>query len=192
MKNVIKFNRPPEKEDLSGVPRYKKYPYVLLVFVFVFLTFLLSRLSSDYIPSLKGLSSHYSNYDPVVKIVDGRKEVHVKMNSQGRYLTSGKIKGKDVLFLIDTGATSLAIPNSVASELNLVKGRHFFARTAGGKSIYHSTTVPSITVGNITIDNVRGGIGYELHGSEILLGMTFLSKIEMKFKDGYLIMSQQI
>ncbi|MGD8796260.1 MAG: retroviral-like aspartic protease family protein, partial [Thiohalophilus sp.] len=54
---------------------------------------------------------------------DGAREVVLERNRYGHYVANGRINGQEVTFLLDTGATDIAIPQSVARRLNLPRGR---------------------------------------------------------------------
>ena len=47
----------------------------------------------------------------------GVREVLLQRNKFGHYVTSGEINGKPVTFMLDTGATGVAIPQDIASYL---------------------------------------------------------------------------
>ena len=109
---------------------------------------------------------------------DGVREVVLERNRQGHYVTSGEINGKPVVFLLDTGATGIAIPARVAEDLDIPRGRAFTTRTANGNTTSYATRLDSVSVGNIELNNVEAGITPGLQMREILLGMSFLRHLE--------------
>ena len=65
--------------------------------------------------------------------VNGTPSVVLKRNRQGHYVANGKINGQAVTFLVDTGATDVAVPLNWAKRLNLsAKGRAVSIQTANG------------------------------------------------------------
>ncbi|HMU68201.1 MAG TPA: retroviral-like aspartic protease family protein, partial [Cellvibrionaceae bacterium] len=52
----------------------------------------------------------------------GFAEVQLKANNHHHYLANGTINRKPVTFMIDTGASDVAIPKALAEELGLVAG----------------------------------------------------------------------
>lgn len=69
------------------------------------------------------------NRDPVSRVGEkGLREVVLKRNSSGHYIAGGKINGQSVTFLLDTGATDVAISEHLANRLNLRKGAPGSAR----------------------------------------------------------------
>jgi aspartyl protease family protein len=110
---------------------------------------------------------------------DGVREVVLQRNRFGHYVTSGKINGEPVVFMLDTGATGVAIPENIARRLNLERGRAFRTQTANGIAISYATSLDRVSVGDIALGNVSAGIVPGLQTDEILLGMSFLKHIEL-------------
>ncbi|MEQ8514477.1 MAG: TIGR02281 family clan AA aspartic protease [Chromatocurvus sp.] len=120
----------------------------------------------------------------------GVREVVLERNRQGHYVTSGEINGKPVVFLLDTGATGIAISSRVAKELGIPRGRPFTTRTANGNSTSYATRLDSVSVGGIELNNVEAGITPGLQMREILLGMSFLRHIEFTQRGNTLTLRQ--
>lgn len=108
----------------------------------------------------------------------GVKEVMLQRNRRGHYVTSGLINDKKVVFMLDTGATDISIPQHLADELGLKKGARIMFQTAAGKSWGYSTVLDSVAIGNIELNNVRASINPNVSDLDILLGMTFLKHLE--------------
>ena len=102
----------------------------------------------------------------------------------GQFWTVGQINGKSTRFLIDTGATSIALPASVARNMGIdyTKGQRGFASTAGGVVPAYRVSLDAVTVGDITLYRVEASI-FEGGLDVALLGMSFLNRLEMK-RDG--------
>lgn len=102
----------------------------------------------------------------------------------GQFWTVGQINGKSTRFLIDTGATSIALPASVARNMGIdyTKGQRGFASTAGGVVPAYRVSLDAVTVGEITLYRVEASI-FEGGLDVALLGMSFLNRLEMK-RDG--------
>ena len=106
-------------------------------------------------------------------------------NSQGHFLSMGQVNGRTVQFLVDTGATSVSIPSSLAdsSGIDYRKGQRVYTQTANGVATAYRIVFDSVTLGDITIYQVDG-IVMEGKGMEVaLLGMSFLNRMEMR-RDG--------
>jgi aspartyl protease family protein len=114
---------------------------------------------------------------------DGVRETLINRNHYGHYITSGQINRQPVVFLLDTGASDVSIPQSVADRLGLERGAEIRYQTANGIITGYATTLESISVGTITLHNIRGSINPHMDGDEILLGMSFLRHLELVQRD---------
>jgi aspartyl protease family protein len=121
---------------------------------------------------------------------DGIREVVLQRNKYGHYVTSGNINGKPVTFMLDTGATGVAIPEAVAAYLGLQRGRAFPTQTANGVSTSYAANLDQVSVGAIELHDVSAGITPGLNTEEILLGMSFLKHIEFTQRGDTLILRQ--
>lgn len=119
------------------------------------------------------------NRDIVSNQFQGFTEITLKRNAQGHYVANGEINGEPVTFLLDTGATMVAIPYHMKSRLQLTPGAKVPVRTANGISSSYTTTIDELRLGNIVATNIRGGLATGFEGNEILLGMSFLSGLEL-------------
>ena len=108
-----------------------------------------------------------------------RREISLYRNAYGHYVTSGTINREDVVFLLDTGATQIAIPEHVADRLGLKKQRATMIKTANGNTLAYQTHLDSVAIGDIRLYNLRATILQNMSGNEILLGMNFLKHFEI-------------
>ena len=101
-----------------------------------------------------------------------------------RYDASVTVNGKSVRGIIDTGATSVAMSATTAKELGVSYsgGRQVRISTANGSKMGHAVMLSSITVENITLDNVRAVVSEGDH--PLLIGMSFLSRVTMSTSNG--------
>ena len=102
----------------------------------------------------------------------------------GQFWTLGQINGKTVRFLVDTGATSVALPASAAQSMGIdyTKGQRGFAATAGGVVPTYRVSLDAVTLGAITLYRIEATV-FETGLDVALLGMSFLNRVEMK-RDG--------
>ncbi len=103
--------------------------------------------------------------------------------SQGHFRTMGKINGKPVRFLIDTGATQIAMNSQVAKRLAIDYrriGKPGMSQTASGIVRTYNFTLSNVTVGEITLFNIDASVIEGNYPRVVLLGMSFLGKLEMR------------
>lgn len=108
----------------------------------------------------------------------GTRQVELQRNRYGHYVATGKINNLEVVFLLDTGATWVSIPENVAKTLNLKAGYASQVQTANGTITVYNTRINTIQLGNIILHDVRAHINPYMQGDEILLGMSFLKELE--------------
>lgn len=112
---------------------------------------------------------------------DQRQSVTLAADTRGHFISEGAINGSPVRFVVDTGATVIALPASDAVRLGIDyrKGRPSSTRTAGGVVPVYRVTLDTVKVGGIELQAVEGLVIEQ--GLEItLLGMSFLNRVEMR------------
>ena len=116
-------------------------------------------------------------------VVDGG-SLRIERSSDGHYHWPGRIDGRPVEFLVDTGATGTAIPDALARELALPAVGTVRSSTAGG------VVTGRVVVGDLELD---GGVRVErlrmtalpdLHAP--LLGMDVLGRLRWQQGEGLL------
>jgi aspartyl protease family protein len=110
-----------------------------------------------------------------------RQSVTLAADTRGHYVTDGAINDKPVRFVVDTGATMVALPASDAIRLGLDyrKGEVALTRTAAGVVPVYRVRFDSVRLGAIELSGVDGVVIEQ--GLDIaLLGMSFLNRVEMK------------
>lgn len=131
------------------------------------------------------------NQNPaMMELNSGVKEVILKQNRQGHYVASGSINGVSVLFLLDTGATDVAIPEAIALAAGLPRGNPSRASTANGIVTVYATEVAELTIGNIVLEDINASITTSMRGDTILLGMSALRQIEFSQRSDELTLRQ--
>jgi aspartyl protease family protein len=114
----------------------------------------------------------------------GGSKTVLQADGRGHFWANGTINGGQMRFLVDTGATLIALPADDArrigiSYLNAPRG---VVQTANGATTVYRVKLDTVTVGDITMNNIdaviqEGGL------TVALLGMSFLNRTEMR-RDG--------
>ena len=117
---------------------------------------------------------------------DGAAEVVVRRNRHGHYVAPGTVNGVEVEFLLDTGATNVAIPHGLALRLGLERGVPVEIHTASDVVPGYLVTLDEVSVGPLTVVHVRGSVSEHVIHDEVLLGMTFLRHFELSQERGLL------
>jgi aspartyl protease family protein len=108
-------------------------------------------------------------------------EIVLSAGSGGHFTTDGQINGKAVNFLVDTGATAVAIGQADADRLgiNYKSAPRGFAGTANGRIPVSLVTLSSVRVGDVEVANVEAVV-MPAALPHVLLGNSFLTRFQMK------------
>jgi aspartyl protease family protein len=109
-------------------------------------------------------------------------EVQVWRNTQGMYATTGSINGLPVSLLVDTGATQVAMNSAQARHLGIdyrVTGAPAAITTASRVERAWAVTLDSVKVGEIEMRNVEAVVIEGAQPPTVLLGMSFLGRLDM-------------
>jgi len=174
-------NQPNRSNSDSSQTIGKKMMIIAWVFALALLTWMFSSMENKQINPNNSPSSYYSQ-DAI--------EVSLKRNRYGHYLVSGEVNQQEALFILDTGATVVAVPGELQTELGLTRGRQHYSNTANGTTKAYSTTIKQLDIGDITLYNVNASIIPNMQGREILLGMSALKQLEFSQKGNQLTLRQ--
>lgn len=120
---------------------------------------------------------------------DGRHEVVLERNARGHYVATGLINGTPVTFLVDTGATDVAVPEGLADRLGLARIAGGVSQTANGPVAVWHTKLDRVSLGAIELNDVRASIVPSMAARDpVLLGMSFLRQLEFEQRDGQLLL----
>jgi len=115
-------------------------------------------------------------------------EVQVWRDTSGMYTTVGSINGLPVSFLVDTGATTVAMNANQARRLGIdyrVIGRQSGVTTASGVARAWAVTLDTVKVGELELHNIAAVVLEGAHPTTTLLGMSYLGRLEIN-NDGRL------
>lgn len=99
----------------------------------------------------------------------------------GMYLITGSVNGYSVDFLVDTGASAIALNAATAQRLgvNYLKAPVGMVKTASGIEKAYQVNLDLVQVGEIKLHNVEALVLDGPEPERALLGMTFLGELEM-------------
>jgi aspartyl protease family protein len=109
---------------------------------------------------------------------DGLPTVQLERNRFGHYVATGYINNQPVTFMLDTGASDVSVPLSVADKLGLEKGQALLYQTANGTIKAWQTVIDEIRLGDLSVGPVRASINPGAQGDAVLLGMSFLKQLD--------------
>ena len=109
-------------------------------------------------------------------------EFHIYRDPRGMFRTVGSINGLPVSFLVDTGASAIAMNAALARRLGidyLVEGNSTFVTTASDVIRAFKVKLDVVKAGAIELRNVDALVMEGEQPDEALLGMSFLGRLEM-------------
>lgn len=118
--------------------------------------------------------------------------LHAKRN--GHFETTAEINGRDVDVLVDTGATLVSLSYEDAERAGIYLQASDYTHqtsTANGMAKVAPVTIGSISIGSITVRNVRGTVAERGKLPRTLLGMAFLSRLSrVEMQGGALVLHE--
>ena len=106
-------------------------------------------------------------------------------NAHGHFVSECQINGVPLKFLIDTGATTVALNSGDAkfAKIDYKNGEHVMVSTANGVVTAYRVTIASLKIGSITLNQVEGSVLEGGSPSVVLMGMSALNRLDMKRQD---------
>lgn len=122
-----------------------------------------------------------------------RQRVAISPDALGQYRVRGSVNGTFVNFLVDTGASVVAMSRLHAQQLGLdVSGaQQGSVVTAQGTVMSYFVNLDEVVVGGITARNVQAAVIDGNYPVEILLGMSFLRQVGLEEQGGVLTLVQR-
>lgn len=118
-------------------------------------------------------------------VASGTPSVTLYADSQGHFISDCQINGVTLKFLLDTGATTVALNSGDAKFANIdyKRGEPVLVGTANGVVTAYRVTIANLKIGGVTLSQVEGNVLEGGSPSIVLLGMSALNRLEMKRQD---------
>jgi aspartyl protease family protein len=109
------------------------------------------------------------------------REILIAVGPGGHFITSGQINGKPVQFMVDTGATVVAMGRGEAERLGIdwKTGHRSVSHTAGGIVQSYGVSLTSVRIGDVEVFGVNAMI-LPADMPFVLLGNSFLGRFSMR------------
>jgi aspartyl protease family protein len=110
-----------------------------------------------------------------------RAQVTLAAGPGGHFVGEGAVNGNAIRFLVDTGATSIALPASFAQRagIDFRKGAPGLSSTANGLVPVYRVNLDTVRLGAIELQSVDAVV-FEAGLDTALLGMSFLNRVDMR------------
>ena len=123
----------------------------------------------------------------------GSRTVTVQSDRRGHFQVDARVDGRRTDFLVDTGASVIALRESSAARLGIhPAARDYTAKmsTANGVAKAAPVQLNRVEVNGITVRDVRAVVMPDEALGENLLGMSFLSRVKWTHERGRLVLEQ--
>ena len=129
------------------------------------------------------------NPNKAYRLGDNANSVTLRRGLDGHYRAEALINNQKVDVLVDTGATGVAISQSVADKLGLKSIDAIRTNTANGDSMGYMVRLTSVKVGGVEARNVSAMIAPGLDG-DVLLGMSYLGRMDVRLFNNQMTIKQ--
>jgi aspartyl protease family protein len=124
----------------------------------------------------------------------GGRSLNIPRDARGHFQTDGRIEGQRVNFMIDTGASLVALNEKSAARFGLRPSRSDYnatVTTANGTIKAARTRIAMIELGGLVVRDVDALVLPDAALSENLLGLSFLSKLKrFEYANGKMVLEQ--
>ena len=115
--------------------------------------------------------------------------VTLERGRDGHYRAEAWLNEQKIDVLVDTGATDVAISERIANQLNLSRDYPIITNTANGEARGYATRLKTVKLGGVVAHDVSAIIAPGLDG-DVLLGMSFLSRMDVRLFQGKMTIKQ--
>jgi aspartyl protease family protein len=119
------------------------------------------------------------------------RSVVLRRGDGGHFWTEARVDGRRIEFVVDTGATAIALRESEAARLGIRPGpRDYTVKVSTANGISHAAPVllRRVEIGDIVVRDVPALVHPDNGLAVNLLGMTFLSKVRWTHEHGRLVL----
>ncbi len=128
------------------------------------------------------------------KVEAGFRRLSIPRDLRGHFATDGRIDGQRISFMVDTGASVVALNESSAARFGLRPTPNQYTSkvtTANGTVKAARTQIAMIDLGGLIVRDVDAMVLPDAALSENLLGLSFLSKLKrFEYSNGRMVLEQ--
>ncbi len=150
---------------------------------------------ADKMTASPALAKSVSQKVPVeIPVPTGGRSLSIPRDARGHFLTEGRIEGQRIGFMVDTGASVVALNEKSAARFGFRPSRSDYTttvQTANGTIKAARTRLAMVELGGIVVRDVDAMVLPDEALSENLLGASFLSKLKRyEYANGRLVLEQ--
>ena len=160
------------------------------IFFFALLAFAVAAFAPRY------LTHPQENAAAIAKTIPetpNSRAISISRGSNGHFWVDGRVDGRRINFMVDTGASSIALREGDAARIGIHPARReYTARisTANGVIMAAPIEIGRVEVGDVIVRNVAAMVLPDEALGENLLGMSFLGQVHWQYQSGKLVLEQ--
>lgn len=119
-------------------------------------------------------------------------KITLRAGSGGHFMAQGSINGKATQFMVDTGATTVAMGAADAKRMGLdyTSGKPVRMNTANGQTLGYMLTLNSVRIGDVDVANVEAIVSPQSMPF-VLLGNSFLTRFSMRRDNDQMVLERR-
>ena len=145
-------------------------------------------------PALANPASHQAASVAMAAAPAAGRTLNIPHDARGHFATEGRINGQRIGFMVDTGASVIALNESSAARFGLRPSPGDYnatVTTANGTIKAARTRIAMVDVGGLVVRDVDAMVLPDEALSENLLGLSFLSKLKrFEYANGQMVLEQ--
>jgi len=121
------------------------------------------------------------------------RSVTIPRDGRGQFTVEARVDGRRLEFMVDTGASTIALRESAAARLGIRPASRDYnipIQTANGIGRAAEVRLNMVEIGGIVVRDVRALVSPDHALAENLLGMSFLSRVKFTHDRGKLVLEQ--
>ena len=154
----------------------------------------MAQIADRMTPALAGTVSHQAAPVEVAAAPATGRTLNIAHDARGHFATEGRINGQRIGFMVDTGASVIALNETSAAQFGFRPSpADYTARvtTANGTIKAARTRIAMVDVGGLVVRDVDAMVLPDEALSENLLGLSFLSKLKrFEYANGMMVLEQ--
>jgi aspartyl protease family protein len=154
---------------------------------------IMAQTADKMTPALANTAAHKAASAQTVA-PPGNRNLSIPRDIRGHFLTEGRIDGQRIAFMVDTGASVVALNETSAARFGLRPSRGDYnatVTTANGTIKAARTRLAMVDIGGLVVRDVEAMVLPDQALSENLLGLSFLSKLKrFEYANGQMVLEQ--
>ena len=167
---------------------------VIFAAIMIGLGTVMAQMADKMAPAPAATAAAQKTLPPLTASPAGGRSLSIARDARGHFQTEGQIEGQRIAFMVDTGASVIALNESSAARFGLRPARADYratVATANGTVKAARTRLAIVDVGGLVVRDVEAMVLPDEALSENLLGLSFLSKLKrFEYANGRMMLEQ--